>query len=140
MFAQTTCRFRSVLHPQRLRRCLSLWVLLVLSVDSGAELLDEPLKPLPPIPALAPGRVELGRQLFNDPRLSHNGTLSCASCHRLDTYGVDGRAFSMGADGLPLALNTPSWSLPDKLGTESMGHSIPTAGSFQAMQRSHCGE
>lgn len=108
MFAQTTCRFRSVLHPQRLRRCLSLWVLLVLSVDSGAELLDEPLKPLPPIPALAPGRVELGRQLFNDPRLSHNGTLSCASCHRLDTYGVDGRAFSMGADGLPLALNTPT--------------------------------
>ncbi|MFG0495725.1 cytochrome-c peroxidase [Pseudomonas sp. YQ_13] len=108
MSVHIICRYRSVLYLQRLRRCLSLWVLLVLSAGSGAEPLDEPLKPLPPIPTLAPERVELGRQLFNDPRLSLNSTLSCASCHRLDKYGADDRAFSIGADGQPLALNTPT--------------------------------
>lgn len=38
-----------------------------------------------PVPAdnpLTPAKVELGRRLFYDPRLSSQGTVSCASCHR----------------------------------------------------------
>ncbi len=41
------------------------------------------LKP-PPIPAdnpLTPEKVELGKQLYFDPRLSCDDTVSCASCH-----------------------------------------------------------
>ncbi|MGZ0715333.1 cytochrome-c peroxidase [Pseudomonas palleroniana] len=70
--------------------------------------LDEALKPLPPVPTLDPAKVELGRQLFNEPRLSVNNTLSCASCHRLETGGADNKAFSLGFDGKPLGINTPT--------------------------------
>ncbi len=70
--------------------------------------LDEPLKPLPPIPQVDPATVELGRQLFNETQLSVNNTKSCASCHDLQTGGVDNRPFSLGFDGKPVALNTPT--------------------------------
>ena len=70
--------------------------------------LDEALKPLPAIPVLDPAKVELGRQLFNEPRLSVNNTLSCASCHQLAFGGADNKSFSLGFDGKPVALNTPS--------------------------------
>ncbi len=85
---------------------LTMW--LGMSAPSLAALLDEALKPLPPVPTLDPAKVELGRQLFNEPRLSGNNTLSCASCHRLETGGADNKAFSSGSDGKPLAINTPS--------------------------------
>ncbi len=70
--------------------------------------LDEPLKPLPPVPLLDAATVELGRQLFNEKRLSVNGSLSCASCHRLATGGADDKPFSLGVDGQPVKLNTPT--------------------------------
>lgn len=70
--------------------------------------LNEALKPLPPVPTLDPAKVELGRRLFNEPRLSVNNTLSCASCHHLETGGADNKPFSMGFDGKPVAINTPS--------------------------------
>ena len=41
------------------------------------------LKPVP-VPAdnpLTPEKVELGKQLYFDPRLSCDDTVSCASCH-----------------------------------------------------------
>ncbi|MCP1497727.1 cytochrome c peroxidase [Pseudomonas migulae] len=77
-------------------------------LSAGAAPLDEPLKPLPPAPQQDPRRVELGRQLFNEPRLSVNNTLSCASCHQLDKGGADTRAFSIGFNGVPVTVNTPS--------------------------------
>ena len=70
--------------------------------------LNEALKPLPPVPVLDPARVELGRQLFNEPRLSVNNTLSCASCHRLASGGADNQPFSLGFNGKPVPINTPS--------------------------------
>ena len=70
--------------------------------------LNEALKPLPPVPTLDPAKVELGRRLFNEPRLSVNNTLSCASCHHLETGGADNKPFSLGFDGKPVAINTPS--------------------------------
>ncbi|KPG94498.1 cytochrome B6 [Pseudomonas sp. RIT-PI-q] len=82
--------------------------LLGLCLSASGAPLDEPLKPLPAVPQQNPQRVELGRQLFNEPRLSVNGSLSCASCHRLENGGADDKDFSIGFAGLPVAINTPS--------------------------------
>lgn len=87
---------------------LALGLLVGMSVTAHAAPLDEPLKPLPPIPTLDPKRVQLGLRLFNDPRLSVNNTLSCASCHRLDKGGADDKPFSLGFDGKPVEVNTPT--------------------------------
>ncbi|MCF7532969.1 cytochrome-c peroxidase [Pseudomonas petrae] len=70
--------------------------------------LDEPLTPLPLPPVQDPAKVELGRKLFNDVRLSVNASVSCASCHRLATGGADDRPFSMTASGQLEPVNTPS--------------------------------
>jgi len=53
-------------------------------------------------------KVQLGKQLFNDALLSKNKMYSCASCHHEDKAYSDGKAFSLGADGKPLSMNTPS--------------------------------
>ena len=58
--------------------------------------------PEPVVPADNPmtaTKVELGRYLFFDPRLSGNGTVSCASCHRPELGFTDGRAQASGATG-----------------------------------------
>lgn len=88
--------------------CLLLASLLGFYLNAAAAPLNEPLKPLPAVPAQDPLRVELGRQLFNEPRLSVNNTLSCASCHHLEQGGADNKAFSIGFTGLPVAVNTPT--------------------------------
>ena len=36
-------------------------------------------------------KVELGRMLFHDPRLSRDKQLACSTCHPLEHYGSDGR-------------------------------------------------
>lgn len=58
--------------------------------------------PLPPVPADNPmteAKVELGRHLFYDTRLSGNGKQSCASCHEQQRAFTDGRAQSVGSTG-----------------------------------------
>ena len=44
-------------------------------------------------------RVELGRHLFYDARLSGNGSQSCATCHRQDLAFTDGRSHGIGSTG-----------------------------------------
>ena len=72
------------------------------------------LAPLPAeVPApkdnpTTPAKVELGRQLFFDVRLSGNNRISCASCHEPGRAFTDGRPLSPGADGMPLRRNTRS--------------------------------
>jgi len=41
-------------------------------------------------------KVELGKKLYYDPRLSLSGVISCNTCHNLATYGVDGVETSLG--------------------------------------------
>lgn len=53
----------------------------------------------PPIPKnnpMSPDKIELGKQLFFDSRLSSNGTVSCNSCHDVNGSGTDNRAVSVG--------------------------------------------
>ncbi len=52
--------------------------------------------------------MELGRQLFNEKRLSINNTLSCATCHQLDKGGADDKPLSLGLHGVSVAVNTPT--------------------------------
>jgi cytochrome c peroxidase len=44
-------------------------------------------------------KVELGRHLFHDTRLSANGAMSCASCHDQARAFTDGQAISKGVTG-----------------------------------------
>ncbi len=46
--------------------------------------------------AVTPAKVDLGRILYYDPRLSKNHDVSCNTCHLLDRHGVDGLPTSMG--------------------------------------------
>ncbi|MCL2777514.1 MAG: cytochrome-c peroxidase [Polyangiaceae bacterium] len=43
-------------------------------------------------------KVDLGKQLYFDTRLSKNNDISCNSCHLLDQYGVDGQPVSDGTN------------------------------------------
>jgi cytochrome c peroxidase len=42
------------------------------------------------------GKIELGRRLFSDRRLSRDGSVSCASCHDPGLAFSDGRAIAIG--------------------------------------------
>jgi cytochrome c peroxidase len=58
--------------------------------------------PKPFVPADNPmtaAKVELGRYLFYDTRMSVNGKESCASCHKQELAFTDGRAAAQGATG-----------------------------------------
>jgi cytochrome c peroxidase len=97
------------------------WLLVLLCVATGVGARAEPGASDPVTPIEPPSRVdstndsakdrakiELGRKLFGDKRLSHDNVLACASCHRLEAAGDDGHAHSQGADGRPLEFNTPT--------------------------------
>lgn len=65
----------------------------------------------PPIPADNPitaDKIELGKQLFFDPRFSSTGTVSCNTCHNIMLGGDDGRPTSMGVHGLTGPRNAPT--------------------------------
>ncbi|MGB1110264.1 MAG: cytochrome-c peroxidase, partial [Gammaproteobacteria bacterium] len=54
-------------------------------------------------------KVALGKRLFNDPNLSADGSMSCASCHDLiHAAGGDGRATAQGIEGRVGSRNTPT--------------------------------
>ena len=53
-------------------------------------------------------RVALGKQLFNDPSLSADGSVRCASCHIPEKAYTDGRTVAIGAHGHAGTRNTPS--------------------------------
>lgn len=46
--------------------------------------------------AIPDEKVALGKQLYNDKRLSKNNTISCNSCHQLNNFGVDNLPTSPG--------------------------------------------
>ncbi len=57
---------------------------------------------------LTPERIELGRHLFYDARLSANGTQSCGSCHIQALAFSDGKTLPTGSTGEVLLRNSPS--------------------------------
>ena len=121
-----------------------------------ADLLRLPRDPplgLPPLPEAPEGtsaeRVALGRKLFFDRRLSHNGTISCAMCHvpeqgftsneMATAVGIEGRTVRRNAptlynvayleklfhDGRESRLEQQAWSpmlAGNEMGNPSIGH------------------
>ncbi|MFN3253214.1 cytochrome-c peroxidase [Roseibium album] len=77
-----------------MKKTVSAWALAgasALAIATGAIAADRPadLAPLgdPPIPAdnpQTPEKIELGKMLFFDPRLSGNGAMPCSACHLPD--------------------------------------------------------
>ncbi len=58
--------------------------------------------PVPVVPAdnpMSEAKVELGRRLFYDTRLSGNQTFACASCHQPELSFTDGKPRAVGATG-----------------------------------------
>ena len=55
-----------------------------------------------------PERVELGKMLFFDPRLSGDGNMSCASCHNPMFGWSDGLPTAKGFQSMTLARATPT--------------------------------
>jgi cytochrome c peroxidase len=53
-------------------------------------------------------KVELGKMLYHDPRLSSTGTVSCASCHNAMLGGEDNRPNSMGVNGQTGGRSSPT--------------------------------
>jgi cytochrome c peroxidase len=73
---------------------------------------QEIFKPLPSVvgsPELptAP-RVELGRMLFFEPRLTVDANMSCSTCHQPALYGTDGRPRSIGVQQRAHPRNAPT--------------------------------
>ncbi|MCB2103268.1 MAG: cytochrome-c peroxidase, partial [Rhodobacteraceae bacterium] len=85
--------------------------------DELRDMAKEIFAPLPStIPAvqgnpITPEKIELGKALFFDPRLSASGVFSCNSCHNLATGGDDnletsiGHGWQKGPRNSPTALN-----------------------------------
>lgn len=67
-----------------------------------------PITPLKPITNLDPKVVSLGQQLFFDKRLSKDNSISCASCHNLQTGGDDNMPKSVGIQGQIGPINAPT--------------------------------
>jgi cytochrome c peroxidase len=93
-----------------LRRSDSIWLVMVGCLASFAAWPQSALmkqaqgvfKPLPDSPPALPGnsatpaKVELGKMLYFDPRLSESHSISCNSCHMIGMGGVDLQETSLG--------------------------------------------
>ncbi|HXV76568.1 MAG TPA: cytochrome c peroxidase [Candidatus Polarisedimenticolaceae bacterium] len=95
------------------RAALSAWtgsVRVTTYADPGtpAALRSAAIRPLPAQVDADPRKVELGRRLFHDPRLSGDDSVSCASCHDLAKGGTDQRRYSIGVGGARGGINSPT--------------------------------
>lgn len=86
----------------------------------AGQLMDDALDMFEPLPSTIPAmtdnpitaeKIDLGKALFFDPRISASGVFSCNSCHNLATGGDDnletsiGHGWQKGPRNAPTALN-----------------------------------
>lgn len=78
--------------------------------DDGleGERANEPVRPIDQVLEYDAAKAELGFALFHDPRLSVDNTVSCASCHALETAGVDNHQYSHGVNDQLGGVNAPT--------------------------------
>ncbi|RMG79592.1 MAG: cytochrome-c peroxidase, partial [Bacteroidetes bacterium] len=66
------------------------------------EVVENPENPV------TPAKVKLGHYLYFDKNLSRKKTMSCNSCHNLETFGVDNLPTSPGEEGKNGERNSPT--------------------------------
>jgi cytochrome c peroxidase len=111
-----TAKSKSIAWASGMAWAVALLALTVQARAAKAPLMEKAhqvFKPLPKDMATAEfpidaTRVALGRKLFFDPRLSLDGTVSCATCHRPALYGTDALPKSIGAEHRLNARNAPT--------------------------------
>lgn len=69
--------------------------------------------PLPAVMAsdqnpVTPEKVNLGKMLYYEPRVSVDGTISCAKCHPISLYAADGLRKAIGNNCKPNPRNSPT--------------------------------
>src|SRR5262249_47794702 len=57
---------------------------------------------------LTASKIELGRKLFLDARLSADGKVSCSSCHKPELAFTDGKTVAEGIEGKTGVRNSPT--------------------------------
>jgi len=87
---------------------LAVFLFSVTTAASGGHL--EPFRsvPLSAVNNQTPEKVELGKKLFFDRRLSGDGTMSCATCHIPDLAFTDGQEISLSYPTTKNWRNTPT--------------------------------
>lgn len=75
---------------------------------ASAEFANEPVRPIADSIPVDMRKVILGDMLYHDTRLSADNTVSCASCHGLNTGGVDNKQYSEGVGGQFGGVNAPT--------------------------------
>lgn len=69
---------------------------------------NEPVKPIQPAVVTEPAKVDLGKKLFFEPRLSMSGIISCNTCHNLSLGGTDNLKTSIGHKWQAGPVNSPT--------------------------------
>lgn len=102
---------RSLKRPVFFTAALSALIFLLLGASTCKERMEElPMGEIP-FPAdnpLIAEKIELGKQLFFDKRLSKDNTIACVDCHRPELAFTDGRALSRGVEGVAAQRNAPT--------------------------------
>lgn len=88
-------------------------LLLLIAVSWMGESLADNLLGLPPVPIPAdnpstPEKIALGKALFEDKRLSGDGTISCSNCHNPGKGYADGISVSEGINRSKGTRNAPT--------------------------------
>ncbi len=76
--------------------CTLVFTLFTLGIWARAQEALPDQVPTPKNNPMSMAKLNLGKQLFFDPRLSKSGTISCNSCHNVMAGGDDNRSRSLG--------------------------------------------
>lgn len=106
------------MRSHRLGNCVLTTIILLCSsflalTDAERYQLQIPLGldlyvPIPEENPLTPEKVELGRRLFFDKRLSRDSTIACASCHLTEKAFSNGKRVGVGINGFEGTRNVPA--------------------------------
>ncbi len=87
---------------------LFLLFFITLNAQTIINILNEPIQAIQKKTIEDENKVNLGKKLFFDKRLSRDNTISCLSCHNVDFGGVDNLEKSFGVENRIGNINTPT--------------------------------
>ena len=87
---------------KRIEKLIIMILCMIVSLEAAS------ISPIPTEVSFNEQKAILGAKLFNDKRLSRDGSVSCASCHNLYDGGDDNLEVSIGIDNKKGDINTPT--------------------------------